>query len=95
MTKANRRKRRRQALPPDESIEQIDARMRAFALATREWWRKAAKTPFPDNNITVLAGPTRRVRPEPAASKRERAIDSRPRDAEEVPPEQSPGDADV
>jgi hypothetical protein len=95
VTKANRRKRRRQALLPNESIEQMDARMRAFALATREWWIKAAKTPFPDNSITVLAGPTRRVRPKPPASKRVRAIDSRPGDAEEVPPEESPGDADA
>ncbi|CAG9219321.1 hypothetical protein BCAR13_410046 [Paraburkholderia caribensis] len=95
MTGANRRKRWRQASPPNETLEQMDARMRAFALATREWWIKAAKIPFPDNDITVLAGPTRHVRPTPPASKRERAIDSRPRDAEEAPPEDSPGDADV
>ncbi|CAD6563129.1 hypothetical protein ACFQ3P_41885 [Paraburkholderia sabiae] len=95
MTKANRRKRRRQALPPYESSEQLEARLKAFALATREWAINAAKIPFPDNNISVLAGPTRRVRPKPPASKRGRAIDSRPRDAEEVPPEESPGDADV
>jgi hypothetical protein len=38
MTKANRRKRRRQSMPPYESSEQIEAHMKAFALRTREWF---------------------------------------------------------
>jgi hypothetical protein len=42
MTKANRRKRRRQSLPPYESSEQIDARLKTFALATRDWAVQAA-----------------------------------------------------
>ncbi|CAB3741006.1 hypothetical protein LMG22037_06442 [Paraburkholderia phenoliruptrix] len=36
MTKANRRKRRRQSMPPYESSEQLRARLKAFALATRQ-----------------------------------------------------------
>ena len=67
MTKANRRKRRRQSMPPYESSEQIEARMKAFALRTREWTINVARIPFPDH-ITVLAGPIRRVRPKPATS---------------------------
>ncbi|SKD04106.1 hypothetical protein SAMN05445504_9138 [Burkholderia sp. CF099] len=62
MTKANRRKRRRQSMPPYESSEQIEARMTAFVLRTREWAINTAKIPFPDD-VTVLAGPIRRRRP--------------------------------
>ncbi|SIT41793.1 conserved hypothetical protein [Paraburkholderia piptadeniae] len=36
MTRANRRKRRRQSLPPYESSEQLRACLKAFALATRK-----------------------------------------------------------
>lgn len=69
MTKANRRKRRRQALPPYESSEQFAARMKAFALRTRERAINAAKIPFPDDSIIVMAGPLRRrVRSKPAVS---------------------------
>lgn len=75
MTNANRRKRRRQALPPYESSEQFKARMKAFALRTREGAINAAKIPFPDDSITVMAGPLRRrvrsmsaVSDEPVAS---------------------------
>jgi hypothetical protein len=59
MTKANRRKRRRQSMPPYESSEQIEAHMKAFALRTREWFIEVARIPFPDDRITVLAGPLR------------------------------------
>ncbi|MEC5405996.1 hypothetical protein VOM14_10555 [Paraburkholderia sp. MPAMCS5] len=69
MTKANRRKRRRQATPPYESSEQLEARLTAFALRTREWAINAAKIPCPDDSITVMAGPLRRrVRSKPAVS---------------------------
>ncbi|SOE87403.1 hypothetical protein SAMN05446935_8027 [Burkholderia sp. YR290] len=67
MTKANRRKRRRASLPPYESSEQLEARLRAYALATREWAIEAAKIPFPEN-ISVLAGPLRRVEPKKSKS---------------------------
>lgn len=62
MTKANRRKRRRQSMPPYESSEQLRARLEAFALRTRERAIIAARIPFADDRITVLAGPIRRVR---------------------------------
>ncbi|MFM0122672.1 hypothetical protein P0D73_27890 [Paraburkholderia sp. RL18-101-BIB-B] len=56
-------------MPPYESSEQIEARMKAFALRTREWFIEVARIPFPDDRITVLAGPLRRrVRPKPATS---------------------------
>ena len=93
MTRANRRKRRRQSLPPYESSEQLRARLKAFALATRERAINAARVPFPDN-ITVLAGPLGRVRPKPLAPKRRPAIDKGPQDSGEVPADGSRGDAD-
>lgn len=69
LTKANRRKRRRKAMPPYESSEQIEARMTAIVLRTRDWAINAAKIPFPDESITVMAGPLRRrVRSKPATS---------------------------
>jgi hypothetical protein len=94
MTRANRRKRRRQSLPPYESSEQMEARVKAFALATREWAINAAKIPFPDD-ITVLAGPLGRVRTKPLAPERKPAIGSRAQDSQEVPTDGSRGDADA
>ncbi|MEA3086230.1 MAG: hypothetical protein QOC89_3927 [Paraburkholderia sp.] len=82
MTKANRRKRRRQAMPPYESSEQIEARMKAFALRTREWFIDLARIPFPDDRIAVLAGPLRRrMRPKLATS--DAPVASREQDMDE------------
>ncbi|WP_109484050.1 hypothetical protein [Paraburkholderia sp. C35] len=64
MTKANRRKRRRESLPPYESSEQLQARLWAFAMATREQAMRPRTVAFPDH-VTVLAGPLRRVRTAP------------------------------
>ncbi len=51
---------KRPALPPAETSEQLRARLRAFALATREQAMKRRTVPFPEH-VTVLAGPLRRV----------------------------------
>lgn len=53
-------RRKRPALPPVETSEQLRARLRAFALATREDAMKPRKVPFPEH-VTVLAGPLKRV----------------------------------
>jgi hypothetical protein len=49
------------AVPPDETPDQLRARLRRFALATRDEVRRAATIPFPEH-ISVLTGPLRRVR---------------------------------
>ncbi|MFM0640951.1 hypothetical protein PQQ63_30070 [Paraburkholderia metrosideri] len=49
------------ALPPDETSAQLRARLRRFALATRDEATGAATIPFPEH-VTVLAGPLRRNR---------------------------------
>ncbi|WP_157025162.1 hypothetical protein [Paraburkholderia heleia] len=57
--------RTRAALSPDETSGQLRARLRRFALATRDDATRAARTatiPFPEQ-VSVLAGPLRRVRP--------------------------------
>jgi hypothetical protein len=59
--------RKRTALPPVETSEQLRARLRAFALATREDAMKPRKAPFPEH-VTVLAGPLRRVHARPSVS---------------------------
>jgi hypothetical protein len=49
---------KRPALPPVETSEQLRARLRAFALATREEAMKPRKVSFPEH-VMVLAGPLR------------------------------------
>jgi hypothetical protein len=56
------KQRRRDSLPPAETSEQLRARLRAFALATREEAMRPVNVPFPDH-VTVLGGPLRRSRP--------------------------------
>lgn len=46
--------------PPDETSEQLRARLRRFARATRNDATGAATMPFPEH-VTVLAGPLRRI----------------------------------
>jgi hypothetical protein len=48
-------------LPPDETPEQLRARLRRFALATRDVAYQKGMIPFPEH-VSVLAGPLRRVR---------------------------------
>ncbi|VVD33604.1 conserved protein of unknown function [Paraburkholderia dioscoreae] len=60
-------RRKRAALPPVETSEQLQVRLRAYALATRESAMKPRKVPFPEH-VTVLAGPLRRVRARPSGS---------------------------
>ena len=55
------RHRERPALPSDETSEQLRARLRRFALATRADALRVATIPFAEH-VTVLAGPLRRVR---------------------------------
>ncbi len=55
------RHRKRPAPPPDETSAQLRARLRRFALATRDEAARAATIPFPEH-VTVLAGPLRRNR---------------------------------
>jgi hypothetical protein len=60
-----RKHRKPPARPADETSAQLRARLRRFALATRDDATRAAGTatiPFPEQ-VTVLAGPLRRVRP--------------------------------
>jgi hypothetical protein len=60
-----RKHRKPPALPPEETSEELRARLRRFALATRDNATRAPGTatiPFPEQ-VTVLAGPLRRVRP--------------------------------
>ncbi|CAB3798078.1 hypothetical protein [Paraburkholderia caffeinilytica] len=52
-------RRKQPALRPVETSEQLGARLRAFALATREQAMKPRKVPFPEH-VMVLAGPLRR-----------------------------------
>lgn len=47
--------------PPDETSAQLRARLRRFALHTRDEATGAATVPFP-GHVTVLAGPRRRTR---------------------------------
>jgi hypothetical protein len=54
-------RRKRPALPPTETSEQLRARLQAFALATREEAMKPRQVPFPEH-VAVLAGPIRRNR---------------------------------
>ncbi len=46
---------------PAETSEQLRARLRAFALLTREQAMRQSTIPFPED-VTVLAGPLRKVR---------------------------------
>ncbi|MFM0100859.1 hypothetical protein PQQ87_35055 [Paraburkholderia nemoris] len=55
------RHRKPPAPPPDETSAQLRARLRHFALATRDDATGAATIPFPEH-VTVLAGPLRRNR---------------------------------
>lgn len=55
------RHRKRPAQPPDETSAQLRARLRRFALATRDDATGAATNPFPEH-VSVLAGPLRRIR---------------------------------
>ncbi|MFM0303479.1 hypothetical protein PQQ99_25530 [Paraburkholderia sediminicola] len=55
------RHRKPPALPPDETSAQLRARLRRFALATRDDATGAATIPFPEH-VSVLAGPLRRSR---------------------------------
>jgi hypothetical protein len=54
------RRKKPPALPPDETPDQVRARLRRFALATRDRTHRAVTIPFPEH-ISVLAGPLRRV----------------------------------
>ncbi|SDR60949.1 hypothetical protein [Paraburkholderia tuberum] len=57
-------KRRKQKHPtphPDETSEELRARLRRIADATREQAMQPATVPFPEH-VTVLAGPLRKVR---------------------------------
>jgi hypothetical protein len=62
VTKTTARKRRSASLSQYESSEQLRARVRAFALATRQEAMKSRTIPFPEH-VSVLAGPLRRARP--------------------------------
>ncbi len=52
-------KRKRLALPPTETSEQLRARLRHFAMLTRAEATRSSDVPFPEH-VTVLAGPLRR-----------------------------------
>lgn len=52
--------RKRSGLPPVETSGQLRARLRRFAVATHDDSRPAGTPPFPEN-VTVLAGPLRRI----------------------------------
>lgn len=45
---------------PGETSEELRARLRAFALATRDEALRRAKIPVPPEHISVLAGPLRK-----------------------------------
>lgn len=60
-------RRKQPALPPVETSKQLRARLRAFALATREEAMKPRKVPFPEH-VMVLAGPLRRLHAKPSGS---------------------------
>ncbi|MDH6147236.1 MULTISPECIES: hypothetical protein [Paraburkholderia] len=45
---------------PRETSDELRARLRRFALLTREQALRPATVPFPEN-VTVLAGPLRKV----------------------------------
>ncbi len=51
--------RKRLALPPTETSEQLRARLRHFAVLTRSEATRSSDVPFPEH-VTVLAGPLRR-----------------------------------
>ncbi|WP_154671459.1 hypothetical protein [Paraburkholderia mimosarum] len=59
------KRRKRHAPLPDETSSELQARLRRFALATREEALRPANVPFPEH-VTVLAGPLRKVRRKPA-----------------------------
>ncbi|SOE51500.1 hypothetical protein SAMN05446635_0381 [Burkholderia sp. OK233] len=67
-------KRKQPVLPPVETSEQLKARLRAFALATREEAMKPRTVPFPEH-VTVLAGPLRRVHDGPRRSVDEHTVE--------------------
>jgi hypothetical protein len=54
-------KRKHPAPLPDETSEELCARLRRFTGATREAARQSATVPFPEH-VTVLAEPLRKVR---------------------------------
>ncbi|KXU90046.1 hypothetical protein CI15_07710 [Paraburkholderia monticola] len=59
-----RKHRKLPVLPPDETSGQLRARLRRFALATRDDATRTSRTatiPFPEQ-VTVLVGPLRRAR---------------------------------
>lgn len=56
-----KRKSRVDNLPPSETSEELTTRLRAFAERTRKSATALRTVPFPEN-VTVLAGPLRRVR---------------------------------
>ncbi|HKR46602.1 MAG TPA: hypothetical protein VJU59_44240 [Paraburkholderia sp.] len=64
-------KRRKRPSPlPDETSSELQARLRRFALATREEALRPATVPFPEH-VTVLAGPLRKVRTKTADARDE------------------------
>jgi hypothetical protein len=58
MMKSGKRK-GRAPLPPDETSEQLQARLRAYALATRAGAMEPTTVSFPEH-VTVLAGPLKK-----------------------------------
>lgn len=54
------RKRKEKNPLPNETSEELRARLRRFALVTREEALHPATTPFPEN-VTALAGPLRKA----------------------------------
>lgn len=55
------KRRKRQTQPPDETSEELQARLRRFAVTTHEETMRPATVPFPEH-VTVLAGALRKVR---------------------------------
>lgn len=61
MGKTKRKKAKTPDLPPSETTEELTARLRAYAERTREQAMRQPTVPFPED-VTVLAGPLRKVR---------------------------------
>jgi hypothetical protein len=61
MNKAKRKRARAANDPPVETTEALRARLRAFAELTREQAMRQVAASHPED-VTVLAGPLRRVR---------------------------------
>ncbi|MHB9833267.1 hypothetical protein Q8F57_000350 [Paraburkholderia terrae] len=61
MNKLKRKKTRVANDLPAETSEELRARLREFAVLTREQALRQSTVPFPED-VTVLAGPLRKVR---------------------------------